>query len=141
MKNLWIGLIAVISITACNNTPSENSTDSTVVEDGPYGLVLDDGDLWLANPETTAGVKNMQQIVEDYKSRNQSPSITMGDSLQEQLNTIFAECTMKGEAHNQLHNYLLPLLDLVDGVKDQEVTADQYSALNEHLNLYFDYFK
>lgn len=27
------------------------------------------------------------------------------DSLQVEFKTIFAKCTMKGESHNQLHNF------------------------------------
>jgi hypothetical protein len=50
---------------------------------------------------------------------------------------------LKGEAHNQLHNYLYPFLDLFDGLEtsDLVVCKKSFSELNIHLNEYSNYFK
>ena len=49
---------------------------------------------------------------------------------------------MKGEAHNQLHNYLKPMVILFDGLEssDQETCKKSYDSLENHLLLYQNYF-
>jgi len=78
---------------------------------------LNDGQLWEANPETTQGIKNMQQLMADF-------SIDSGNSeelivhLKDEFALIFKKCTMTGEAHEQLHNYLIPLKFKIESLSE-----------------------
>ena len=63
------------------------------------------------------------------------------DSL---LKTIFSSCTMKGESHEQLHVFIMPLVDLCEKLESAE-TEDEALVLQKdilkQLNLYAQYFK
>jgi len=45
---------------------------------------------------------------------------TMGKNLNTEMKIIFAEFTMKGEAHNQLHLYLIRLVKMFRNLKEEE---------------------
>ena len=138
-------------ITACDcdhlNKASEkgNDTHSESVDgkasESNNGLVLNNGEKWPANKETTTGIKNMQQIVDNYAENGKIPAEQLGDKLQQELNEIFSKCNMEGEAHDQLHNYLVPLISKVELVKNPEFSEDQVKGIQDHLQMYFNYFK
>lgn len=99
---------------------------------------LDHGRTWEANEETTQGMEAMASIAAGY-----DPAIGDGVVLKEELaaefQEIFAKCTMTGEAHRQLHNYLLPLKKMLDGLGD-EPTDGQMDTLRRYLDTYGNYF-
>ena len=56
--------------------------------------------------------------------------------------TILQKCTMKGEAHNQLHNYLMPLKEKIDklGDCDAESCKTLASDIKDYLLKYSHFF-
>ena len=68
---------------------------------------------------------------------------TLKDGLEADFTELFQKCTMKGEPHNQLHNYLFPFIDLFDGLTstDLDICKKSFYDLNIHLKEYSDYFE
>jgi hypothetical protein len=50
---------------------------------------------------------------------------------------------MKGESHNQLHNYLLPMKVQYDILSSHDLSASKeaYQDLTKHLTVYKNYFE
>ena len=50
---------------------------------------------------------------------------------------------MQGEAHNQLHNYILPMLKMFEGIdtKDIQIIKSNFNQLETQLEYYHIYFK
>lgn len=122
-----------------NDTHSESVDEDSSMPNN--GLVLDNGKKWLANQETTNGIKNMQEIVGNYAKDDNITAEQLSDELQQELNGIFNKCNIEGEAHEQLHNYLVPLISKLESVKSQEFSDDQLKEIQTHLRMYFNYFK
>lgn len=116
-------------------TPAD-STPATD-QDALPAVKLDNGQRWKANPETTSGIANMVGILSAYEPASGDPK-ALKAALEEEFGLIFERCTMEGEAHNQLHNYLVPIHHQL---RDFEATADQQIALQEHLASYSNYFE
>ena len=115
---------------------SHESIDGTVT--------LKNGELWLANLETTEGIQKMKKRMSLFNdSDNLEAYVILKAGLEEDFTELFEKCTMKGEAHNQLHNYLFPFLKLFDGLESSDlvVCKKSFSELNIHLNEYSNYFK
>jgi hypothetical protein len=108
------------------------STEATL----PGGLSLDNGSKWVANKETTEGIHEMMRLVADYTASSANDLDKLQEDLRTEFRTIFAKCTMKGEAHNQLHNYLYPLKEQID-----ELPKVDLADVNKYLQLYFTYFQ
>jgi len=143
------GLLAILLAAACSpvEAPDKHGHDHAAAEaaaheqqepEGMPTVLLDNGKTWAANPETTEGVEAMKALVDGF-----DPGIGDGAALKEGLaaefKDIFAKCTMTGEAHEQLHHYLVPIKAMLDNLGDQP-TPDELSALSDYLGTYPDYF-
>ncbi|MEK7257797.1 MAG: hypothetical protein AAB316_23775 [Bacteroidota bacterium] len=108
-------------------------------------VTLDNGNRWQANPETTQGIADIQAIVAKYegKTADAASRKALREELETSLDGIFKACTMTGEAHQQLHNYLLPMKDMFEKI-DGENAAESEAAigqLKQHLAEYQAYFQ
>lgn len=107
-------------------------------------LHLNNGEKWLTNPETSEGIERMLTIINNNMSENDlSQYVTMGKSLNTEMKTIFTECTMQGEGHDQLHLFLIPLVKQFRGL--EEASSEDEAELVQkdilkYLNKYSDYF-
>lgn len=106
---------------------------------------LDNGKRWVANPETTAGIAAMQAILTKYEGQTADAGSrkAMRAELEAAFQEIFKQCTMKGAAHDQLHNYLLPMKPMFEKI-DSGNTAESDAAigqLKQHLGDYHIFFQ
>lgn len=123
-----------------SETPKINEHEQA----GNEGLQLDNGKLWEANLETTAGIDNMKLLIKSFTEReNMEAYAKVKQNLEKEFGTIIAKCTMTAEAHNQLHKYLIPMKDLFDGLaaSDLETRKTSLNKINTHLEAYAKYFK
>lgn len=108
-------------------------------------LHLNEGQKWEANIETTEGIAKMTEIAAaDIEEGRVSHYAAMGERLNIALKEIFSSCTMKGEAHNQLHLYIMPLVDLceqLEYVEDENEAMILQKNILKRLNLYGEFFK
>ncbi|MBK7754657.1 MAG: hypothetical protein IPI41_19270 [Flavobacteriales bacterium] len=108
-------------------------------ESGVPAVRLDSlGNRWIANPETTTGIANMSAILQAFDPASGNAD-TLKAALEEEFGLIFERCTMEGEAHNQLHNFLIPIhhaLREFDGK-----AAHDREAMATHLATYTTYFQ
>jgi hypothetical protein len=97
---------------------------------------------WKANAETTEGVATMLSLV---RTAAQRPSATPADlavttrELDEAYQTIFRRCTMKGDAHEALHGFLLPVGPMLKDLERGEEHA--LHRLEAHLATYGQSFE
>lgn len=138
---LVLFLLAIISIGSCQKN-KEDKTSKEAIEVNPVSekhtetvakVSLNKGELWKANPETTAGINAIRKIILE-SSQEESASI-LKEKLNFELTLIFKKCTMKGEAHNQLHNYLFPLKLKIDSLEDSnkaEIKKEIIAYLDEY---------
>jgi len=158
MKHI-IKVISVIAIliftTSCKekvenkdtSPKTEESTETKQAEEHHHetgAVQLNDGEKWKANLETTEGIKKMQELMSTFSDK-ESPKAyaSLKRTLETEFTMIFEKCTMKGESHNQLHNYLKPMLGLFDGLSssDLDTCKKSYETMNTHLSHYENYFE
>jgi len=107
-------------------------------------LHLNDGKLWKANYETTKGISNMQELLTTFSGgESQEAYAALKNNLEKEFATIITECTMEGEPHKQLHNFLVPMKELFNGLGSSDLTTckTSFETLNKHLAAYSTYFK
>ena len=154
-QNTTLLAIAFLGATvlACNNA-EETSTEETTPAVEEVAFVNQEGVLqlnndakWMANPETTAGVEKMQAQFAEFKEMNLPENLTNYKQLSAGLNTtmqgIFDQCTMKGAAHDELHDFLVPIKGNITtlGGDDLEAASKAYSDLQRQLSQFENYFE
>lgn len=137
MKSIIFSIIlAAMLVAGCNS--HHHSEEGAKV-------TLNNGERWEANSETTQGVARMQEILSRYEGQEpDAPACRKAATeLQEALNNIFKQCTMKGDAHEQLHNFLIPISKLVKQLEAENLNEckDAMHTLRTHLGSYATYFK
>lgn len=105
-----------------------------------FALVqLDNGKKWIANTETTDGIQNMFALLEAQSANPTSDSKVLKEKMMSEFTGIFQKCTMKGESHEQLHNFLFPLKGKLDKLEGYE--AQDLEEIKSYLKTYKNYFE
>ncbi len=107
-------------------------------------MELDGDKKWVANKETNMGVIAMLSLIRTDKSNSIDDYKKLGDALNKEKNMIIKECTMKGASHDNLHVFLMPLIDKVALLQNTSKIEDGSKVnanLLEHLELYDTYFE
>jgi len=145
-------LISVVFFSCANNThredhkqdehKQEEHTQDEHKQLGAPAVTLNNGSVWKANTETTAGINNMISLINESENKKDASCKDLGLSLNQEFNQILKKCSMKGEAHEQLHHYLMPIIPVIDKIEqesgDCKTTREE---LKEYLGKYDNYFE
>jgi hypothetical protein len=144
-------ILVTVLIYSCGNEKNETKHEQTEKVEATdshdhveNGLMLDNGKLWIANPETTEGVQHMITIMNSFTDKDDVEAYEqLTENLKLEFTMIFQKCTMQGEAHNQLHNFLIPIKHLFEtlGSKNIKECQSSFDNLDKHLDEYKKYFK
>jgi len=154
-KTAILGLVLSISLLGCKETQNEETTitEQSAVEHKEDAhedqnswmnqIQLDNGSTWKANIETTEGIQAMSSRIAEDESNSIKHYKNLASDLNDIKNNIVKECTMKGESHDNLHVFLVPLVDKIEALG--EVNSVHEGAvitkdIREHLEVYFNYF-
>ncbi len=147
---LILTLLATILVVSCNNEKTKKQAVAVPVQteeeahESEGVLKLNNGDLWMANAETTEGIEKMTQLITNFsESENMEAYPKLKTKLEAEFRTIISKCTMTGEAHDQLHNYLLPMKPFFKDLTAEDLATRKagLEKLNKHLLEYSAYFK
>lgn len=130
---------------SCNSSISKEDTLSYNDDGKDVIVTLENETLWKANEYTSIGMKNMIKLMQDLaiNKANSKDFDLLTENLKNEFTLIFQKCTMKGEAHNQLHNFLIPINNEFEnlGSGDLETAKVSYDRLLKHLKTYSLYFE
>lgn len=149
MKKILAMLILPGFLLACN---SKNESDAAVEpatenhghDDHASGLVLNNGAKWKADSTTLVNAALLHSIVSNAAKENLDSYMQTATQLQDGLNKMVSECTMKGADHDALHLWLEPLMKKVKGL-EKATSTDAAAALltdiEKQVNLFPQYFE
>lgn len=113
--------------------------------ENPNELVrLNNGEKWQADVEMVAHVEVMEIILNDFAPEGLGDYHATAKVLDEELSALIASCTMKGEGHDELHNWLLPVMQKVEALgkaEDEEQAAALTASLKASLTDFHNYFE
>jgi len=154
-KSAILGLVLLTSLLGCKEAQKEETiiTEQTAVEqkEDAHGeqnnwmsqIQLDKESKWKANIETTEGIQAMSSRIAEDESNSIKHYKKLASDLNDLKNNIIKECTMEGESHDNLHVFLVPLVDKIEALGEvnsvhegAEITKD----IREHLEVYYNFF-
>jgi hypothetical protein len=156
MKPSLLILLASAYLTSCNHTHNHDDHQHETHEHGDHQhdettpnatedhshqaatVQLNNGARWAANPETTEGINKMMMLIEGAEKAESLDIEEFRSLLHKEFRMIFQKCTMTGEAHEQLHNYLFPLKEQMDNMQG---TPEEIAEFKKYLNTYSQYFE
>lgn len=96
---------------------------------------------WISNTETHEGISNMKALISTFKNEGNDNYKVLGDSLAKQTSYVIKHCSMKGEPHDQLHVVLIPMLDEISILREENNVDRSRVALQNLEQLITAYFK
>jgi hypothetical protein len=107
--------------------------DEELIEDR---LKLDNGVKWVVNSTTMAVLENMNAKCSDFDGTDH---VELGNLLMFQVNDMLENCTINGQGHNQLHVWLLPLIDGINQLQSKD--SEDLTGITHLLSVFNDFFE
>lgn len=138
MNKIFASLCVLLFLFGCKKNTHQLETNEVLKE-----LKYNNQEPWIVNNETHIGVLKMDSIIKEFsKSKNDNYTV-LGESLSKQTSYIIKSCDMKGEAHDQLHVVLVPMLDEISILRENIDISNKKNALIRleiYIKKYFKYF-
>lgn len=134
MRKTIIATLSVISLLllGCGTTSNEKTENQTRTDthkehqhDSESGAIeLNNGEKWKVNAEMMPSIRMMEKEINTFSNSEQKDYKQLSVKLQEHIDVLTSSCTMKGKAHDELHKWLLPYIDMVNELSDTEDEKD-----------------
>lgn len=139
MKYKLISLLIVgIIVSNCGNDSSisTNSTNKTPLIDHHSShehdnLQLNKGKKWKVNAAMKPLITESEILIKDYHSNSYTDFSTLAKQLSNNNNELISRCTMKGQAHDELHKWLMPHIKLVQRLEQTKSTKKANLIIQE----------
>jgi hypothetical protein len=140
-------ILTALFVSCTDDSSKSNLQDdqdhSSHVSDTPEeGLRLNNGQKWMMDDHTRSSFIRMTTsfLNTDHLSMEVEVLKKSGSDLQVQIGELIKGCTMTGEAHDQLHVYLMGYMPAVDALSKSGQMEDA-KKVKHYLEIYDDYFE
>ena len=159
-KYFTILTVVLIGVTySCNNpVKDENIVVSKTLQSAPSkesehqhsegdSIELNNGAKWKVVSEMMAHIRNMESDINRFveaKHTELKDFTQLGASLQKNIDLLTSNCTMEGKAHDELHKWLLPYINMVDKLNKSKNNDEalhnfeEIKASYQTFNIYFE---
>jgi hypothetical protein len=119
----------VLFLFSCNTKSNAEKTTEIKTEEHQHSdteaIQLNKGKKWKVDDNMMLHIRNMEKDVMNFNSENNKKYPLLANKLKSNIDLLTSNCTMKGEAHDELHKWLVPYIELVDEFS-KEKSKNQY---------------
>lgn len=146
--------VAVLSLAlfSCNNATKESpvANEKATQEsehhhhDEETAIELDNGQKWTVDKEMMVHIRNMEQDVAAFGKNAKKDYAVLSKKLLANIDLLTSNCTMTGKAHDELHKWLLPYIDLVgelESAENDDKAAEFFKEVEHSFHTFNEYFK
>lgn len=110
-------------------------------------IELNNGTKWKVAEGMIAFIRIMEtdvKLFSETKHSGMKDYTQLGVSLQKNIDSLTSNCTMTGKAHDELHKWLLPYIEMVDALnksKNESDAAAKFASIEAafvEFNTYFE---
>jgi hypothetical protein len=152
MKTLIISLITIsILLLGCNNTSNVNikeQKESVINEEHHQGqeidqIELNNGEKWKVDNNMLIYIHKMEKDIISFSDAAQKDYVLLSTKLKKNIDLVLFKCTMEGKAHEELHKWLVPFMELNEklskskDIKESELLYSEIKISFEEFNKHF----
>lgn len=137
---------------SCGNSTNEKLNNQTEVaeqndhyhDDESEAIELNNGEKWQVDANMLTHIRNMENDVVYFDKVSQKDYKLLAEKLQSNIDLLTSNCTMKGKAHDELHKWLLPYIDMVKELseaKDETEAEKQFQNIQTSFTTFNQYFQ
>lgn len=145
-------LTGTLFIASCNQQETvKNETVTAAIEEHHHNesdsIELNNGDKWEVVPKMMQHIRNMESDINHFgeiQHTGLKDFTQLGARLQKNIDLLTSSCTMEGKAHDELHKWLVPYIDMVgklNASKNSEESLHTFEEIKtsyKTFNLYFE---
>ena len=107
-------------------------------------IELNKGEKWTVDSNMIVFIREMEQDVATFSKSDKKDYKALAPILKENIDKLTSNCTMKGKAHDELHKWLLPYIDIVTELSeanDETESKDIYFQIQKSFITFNTYFQ
>ena len=146
MLKIKIAFLAtvILLLFSCNTKSKEEKTTEIKTEEHQHSesetIQLNNGEKWKVDDNMIIHIRNMEKDVVHFDQEKDTNYSLLADKLKTNIDILTSNCTMKGQAHDELHKWLVPYIELVD-LFSKEKSANQFTEIQNSFLTFNQYFK
>jgi hypothetical protein len=134
----------VVLLSSCNTKSKEDKPATVQVEEHQNSktkaIELNNSAKWKVDAAMMINIRAMENDVAYFEKTNNNDYQSLASKLKKSIDLLTSNCTMKGQAHDELHKWLLPFIDLVDAFS-KDKSNQQFTQIQESLITFNHYFQ
>ena len=146
MLKIKIAFLAtvVLLLFSCNTKAKEEKTTEIKTEEHQHSesetIQLNNGEKWKVDDNMMLHIRNMEKDVVHFDQEKSTNYSLLANKLKTNIDILTSNCTMKGQAHDELHKWLVPYIELVDKFS-KEKSKNQFIEIQESFKTFNQYFQ
>ena len=153
MKKINISIVVVsLFLLSCGTTSSEKPTtqrEAVTHEEHQQNvelqtIELNNGEKWKVDANMILHIRNMENDVISFAQVEQKDYQSFAEKLQSNIDLLTSNCTMEGKAHDELHKWLIPYIDMVKELSEAEEgtqASNQFKNIQISFTTFNQYFQ
>jgi len=143
-KNLiLIFVLFSLSLSSCNTQSNKGKTATLEAAEPQHtvseSLQLNHGQKWKVDPKMMVYLRKMEKEVQSFRQNNNTDYALLAKNLQANIELLTTQCSMKGAAHDELHKWLVPFIEVVN-VFSKEESETQMIQIEKSFLVFHQYF-
>ncbi|MFN5417185.1 MAG: hypothetical protein ACK5B9_09025 [Flavobacteriia bacterium] len=152
MKKIKISVLVLLagfslSVISCQQKKEKQNTvsniESEVHEHSQEKIELNQGEKWKVEPKMMLIIRKIENEITGFKGNELTDYQSLASNIDDGLNDLTSSCTMQGKAHDELHKWLVPFMEMVAEFSESKSTAESneyVSKLKSEFNRFNTYF-
>lgn len=140
-------LLSMFFLFSCNDKAKNESAETSQAtktevheHSNDETIQLNDGQKWKVDVDMMAHIRIMENDVTSFDKETPENYQLLADNLKKNIDLLTSNCTMKGEAHDELHKWLLPYIELVDDFS-KDKSNENLAKIQESFTTFNQYFQ
>ncbi|KAA3647553.1 MAG: hypothetical protein DWP98_09145 [Bacteroidetes bacterium] len=120
---------------------AEQLTSQIEIKDS---IILLNGEKWEIDKNMLDYIRKMEENIIDFKGTNSEEFNSLAKSIDKNTKNLVSNCSMTGQAHDELHKWLIPFLKITKEFKEAKSIDKQKQHLQEIQTAFLEfntYFK
>ncbi len=150
MKRIYIILLPALLFISCADNTGEQPAAAIAVEeqhehsDEQEAIELNNGQKWKVDENMMVYVVQMEKDITGFTGSTMDEYKQLASALEQNIEQLTSNCTMEGKAHDELHKWLLPFIELSEqfsaSATEQDATK-YYGQIKLSLEDFHRYFQ
>jgi len=130
MKRIYIILLPALFLASCADNTGEQPAATTAVEEQHEhshetdAIELNHGQKWKVDENMMVYIVQMEKDVTSFGGSTMEEYKQLASGLDKNIEQLTSNCTMEGKAHDELHKWLLPFIELSEQFSASATTQD-----------------